>query len=321
MNIIERADRGALTACIVACVGMLAAAYLLLPPLPCNGDMGVCLPAPQCWGIPMPQTWILNIVASGCVIVGAALLDRTFQFIRTRYLFMPALLAVAWASVPSETLGVNTSTVLALTNLVATWFLFTTWRKTSATQEFFVIAALLSLGTMVSYSFVPSVLAFLIGGIAMKSLTVKGLLAYLLGLLSPYWIAIGFGLVNPLEFHAPVLPPPSEAAGILARFPATAAAAALSALLGFIFSVANTVRLLSGNAKVRALNMAVNILGYCTMAGALIDFSHLSSWVGTLFLWVAVQTANLLALHRTGNSDLWFGLIAALYAAIFVWEI
>jgi len=92
----------------------------------------------------------------------------------------------------------TTSVIIAPAIMIVMAILFGSYRQSNATQELFAIATILSLGSMLQYAFLPMIVPVLVSALMFKCFRVREIIALGMGLIAPYWVAIGFGIL-PLE--------------------------------------------------------------------------------------------------------------------------
>lgn len=129
----------------------------------------------------------------------------------------------------------------------------------------------------------------------MKICHFREITAFMLGLIAPYWVLLGLGIVTIDSFHLPQLsdiftsPVPE---GCMPVVIGTAVAFAISLLL----SLYNGIKLYAGNSRIRALNNVVNLFGITAVVAMTVDMANMASYVGVVNLWFALQFANLFTL-------------------------
>lgn len=300
---------------------MTVVTLILIPhPIPTSGH-GISLPSPELWVNHYPATWILNTVL--LFACGGTMLfcNKKFNFLQSNGFPMVMALIVLMAGNPYITVHLGTSTLLCLVNITALWTLFNTYRCNNATQYYFLIATSLSLGSMFQYAFVPMILVYPIGGIMLKSLRIKEALAYLMGLVAPYWIGLGLGLLSPADLSIPAIETIfTKGVGSTCHM-VMLLASGLFFLFCSLLSLNNAVRLYAGNSKIRHLNNTINVLGYLSFLCILIDYGNMQAYLGTLYLWMAVQIGNLFSLHRMRQPSLVICILAILWISQFVLQL
>lgn len=284
-----------------------------------ESNLGLYLPSPNMWQLSVPASFLLNVAGIFCGVPFIILLNKQFNFIgRSAGLAAAAYILLA-ATNPVITSALSTSTVLALSNMVALWTLCDTFRAKNATREFFFIATIISFGAMISYPFISMLPIYIIGGLMMKSFRWKEAVAMLLGLIAPYWTGIGLGLLHIDAFKIP------SVTSFFADFSTPGSALAVILITGFagvialLLSLSNTVKLYAGNTRVRVTNTAINMMGYVSMLCMIADYNNMSAYLGTFYLWVAVQIACMAHLNRYIRPKVLLYILAGIFIPLYLW--
>lgn len=310
--------QGGLAASLIIAAAMSAAAALTAPANPPAGVAGLCLPSPNTWLPGSLLSWGINLLLLLGLSFGLSFANKTHGFITGSGTLLAAFFALMTASNPWMDHGLNSSLILAAANLWCLSTAFSNFKNGNATQGVFLIATVLSAGSMIEYAFAFMVPVFIAICVLLKCLRFKEFLAMLMGLVAPYWVALGFGLVAPEDFHLPELSNLFEANGPGVGTLIVLINAAMTAFLGFILALNNMVKLYAGNSRRRLINLAFNLLGICCVILAVIDFNNITTYLATVYMVAAVQVANLFALHHIRKSHIWILLLMALYVALFL---
>lgn len=297
---------------------MCAASFYFFPDTRLTGESGICLPSPNLWDIPRIWSWGVNTFLLGAIAAGAFFLNRHFNFIRSTEPVLPAMFLVLAAANPWNDTHLCASTIICAVNLLNLAILFGCYKKQNATQDMFIIATFISIGSMCQYAFLPFILPIMAGGMVMKAFRFKEFCALLMGLIAPYWVGIGFGLI-PLPditvpeisnlFNGYVAPP-----DLIALF----LSIGIAAFIGLLLGINNSIKLYAGNSRVNALNMTISLMGLTTMICILVDFTNMMAYLSTLYFTVAVQIANLCALWTIKREWIIGAVPAAIYIGLFL---
>lgn len=277
---------------------MCVLSFVFQPERPLPAQTGLCLPSPGEWHLPVLWSWIINTSLLGLITIGAWLLNRTFNFIRSTEPVMPALFLLLTSSNPWITGELSSSLIICSVNLIWITILFTAYDSKNATQPLFAVATFISIGSMFQYAFLPMGLAALIGALIMKVLRFKELATFLLGLISPYWIALGFGWIKFSEFRLPEPLPLFSGSYDGTTLFLLMLSVGVAIFIGVMTGFAVGLRLYAGNSKVNAMNGVITWTGIISVICILIDFNNIFAYLATLYLAVAVQLANLCALWQ-----------------------
>lgn len=302
----------------VVAAAMCALSFFLAPKGSLTGEMGICLHSPNLWPLDPLVSWIINTGCLALLVSGAWFLNRHYNFIRTTQPVLPAMFLILAASCPWITYHLSASTLVCGVNLMSLSVLFSCYRSRNATQEMFVIGTFYSIGSMCQYAFLPFLLPIVGGAIAMKCFRMRELLAMGMGLLAPYWIALGFGIVSPEDFTIP------ELSNLFNGFAQTdelfvlMLSVGVAIFFGLMLGLNNAVKLYAGNSRVNSLNFTIDLVGLTAVACVLVDFSNMTAYLASLYFTVAVQVANLCALWQIRREWLVVTVPAIIYTAFFI---
>lgn len=282
------------------------------------GDVGLSLPSPNEWHIPKFIGWVLNgsLIFLSIAVVSQA--NRQYNFIPSNDYALPALLSIILCSLCITNATISTSTILLATNIVGLYILFGTYESYNASIEFFILGSLLAVGSMFQYAFLMMIPAYIVGGILMKSLRFREVAAFILGLIAPYWVLVGLDIVPMPSFEAPhTLKVMSEAKGDHDLFIALIAGI-IMCILGILMTIYNSLRLLMRNARPRSMHGTINVMGIICALCMLLNFNNFVSYLGTIALWLAIETAMMFDLYETRTPSAWVGGISLVFIIIFI---
>lgn len=252
---------------------------------------------------------IAGAIAADLIIIAVyRLINKQFNTLRHETSLGAPLLVSLLAAVPWLGATLFTGTILPLTMLPVSYLLFTTYSDRSATRLVFLLFAIIAAMTFVTPVFAWYLPVLLIGCAQMRILSLRCILAALMGVITPAWIAVGFGLC-PID----ALPHPSidlpwvghTTPQVDSRLmPIVGGVIALGAGLMF----ANLYKILSYNAKTRSMNGFYAMLLIATIILSLIDLHNTPLYMPLLFTLVSYQ-ATLFFVTRTGERSC-IGIIA-----------
>lgn len=246
------------------------------------------------------------------------MLNRHYNFIRSTQPVLPALFVVLAASNPWATSYLSSSTIVCAVNLLAISIMFSCFRLCNATQQLFVVATLISVGSMFQYAFIPYILAYVASAIQMKAFRIKEFLAMGMGLIAPYWVGIGLGLVRLDSFSMPEITNLFNGFAHASDIFTLLLSAVVAIFLGLILGLNNSIKLYAGNSRVNSMNLTISLVGVVSIICIIIDFSNMMAYLTTLYLTVAVQVANLGALWHFKREWLLTFIPGVIYIVFFV---
>ena len=302
---------------VVIATAMCVLSFIFQPELPLGGTPGLCLPSPAYWIKDPFLSWIINFLIMGSTAILIYFVNQTYNFVRINQPVLPALFLLLTAANPWITNVLNTSMIMALVNILCLSILFGAYKSTNATQEMFLIATFLSLGSMFEYAFLPMGLAYLLGALIMKALRLKELLAFFMGLVAPYWVGLGFGILKLEWFRMPEITYLFADRELALEIFLLLVSVAVVIFIGICTGMSNSIRLYAGNSRVNAMNLAISVLGSLCVICILIDFNNILAYLATLYFTVAVQLANLCALWQMRHEWIVVGVAAIIFIGFF----
>lgn len=282
---------------------------------------GLCLPSPEVWKIPRVGSWAINTAVFAGIVVLLFLLNKTYHFVRTTEPTLIALFLVIGASIPWFTQQLNTSMLLCIANVICLGIIFSSFDTHNATQQMFILGVVVGIGAMFQYAFVPMAVVYFLWALFMKVLRPREILAYLIGIICPYWITIGFGWIRFSDFQAPALIPLFNTSQDHSELIILLVAFGVATIVGFIVTIINSMKLYAGNIKVNAMNLCVSTLGAACAFCAIIDYENLPAYIISLFLACCVQFANICALWNPKMPWTVTAVPSLFYIALFVLSI
>lgn len=305
-------------AAVTVSVAMLVITLCLFAPPGAMGDMGLCLPSPNEWQIPKFLGWCLNSVLVFISVAVISSANRQYNLIPGSDYVLPALLTVLLCSCCITTATISTSTILMATNIAALYILFETYESYNASRQFFVMASILSVGSMFQYAFLMMIPVYILGGVLMKSLRIRETIAFLLGLVAPYWVFIGLGIVPFPSLQMPDTLRVLSTARADRVLGIALIAGSVTAILGVILAVYNSLRLLMRNARPRSMHATISLMGIVCTLCMLLNFNNFVSYLGTLALWLSLEIAMTFSLYEVRGQRFWIGIVSAFCIAVFI---
>lgn len=287
---------------------MCVAGYFLIPISTDAPDFGIAFPSPSHWDISPGWGELINVAVIALCAPAAYLINKAFSLLKSSLPFW-ALFYLPLTCANPYVSGHLTATALTLPiTLIMIAVLFASYRSVNATQSIFFTATCISVGSMFQQAFIPFIIALALSGIAMKALRLKELLALGLGILAPYWVLMGFGVIRPDMFHAP---------HISDIFTTEVSPAGFTMITGYgimlltalLLCLNNGMKLYAGNAQIRSYNNVVNIFGLTAVVAILFDIDNINAYIGVFNLWVALQFGNLFTLWHLHKAIWIFWLI------------
>lgn len=310
-------SRGLATAVSLLCV--LAALFFFLgggvPPI--LGDRGFALPSANEW---FPEGWpsfIGAMVTNGLIVLVAALLCKVFNILRGMSALYITLFTVMQLATPQLMDQFYTGPVLALAAALGLYLLFGRYRSPVASGHVFLVFMMLSALTATQYCFALFMPAFLIVCAQMRVFNGRTLVAAAVGIVTPWWLLAGFGIITPSDLHAPEFRNLFE--GVEAADMAlTLGTIAFTAILLVLSIALNLFKTIAYNARSRAVNGAITVVAAFAIVGGCLDFNNMVAYLPLLNLCAALQATHYFSTHRADRSFIPILAIVAVYVSLFI---
>lgn len=259
----------------------------------------------------------LALLISGGIM---ALNDRSFNILRSPARMDVGLFVFA-ACAASGALGFSmTGCILCVTVLLCLMIMYTTYYRVNANRRVFLVFFLLSAGSVLQYSFAAFIPVMLVGCRQMRCLNFRSVLAAIIGIVTPYWILWGFGVMSIDDFMPPRIVWPSLSVFSTFTVPQLISifTAVITALLAMIY---NLVQMLGRNARTRAFNGILASLTFWTVLMTVIDFGHALSFMPLLCAFAAMQLTLFFVTNQNKRSYIAVLLFVVLIVAVCVWNV
>lgn len=274
---------------------------------------------PSGWSGIMPElSWGINFMLLAATAGAMIAINRQFNILRTLSVFFAAYFIFTTCSTPDISSFLSVSSILAAGIILCMWILFTLYNERYSDRRIFLIFAILSAGTLYDWKFIFFIPVFIVGLAQMRILRFKKIMAALIGIATPPWIAFGLGLIPipaipHIYFTSPALL--LQAPGGLPFL----CAVVLTMAIGFLFGSINLLRILGFNARARAYNGFLAILGIYTGALAIINFTALPDYVTLLNACVAFQVGHFFRATASRRGYIVVLLLLAAYTSLYIW--
>lgn len=311
------AGSGSMVLGSVAAAIMIAATAFLMPSLSPEKEFGICLSFPNDLIPPLVECGVNAILIVAAVIL-AFVFNKKHSFVKSTEALLPTAMIVLLASNPVNTSYLGTPIIMLIVNLVCLDIMMKAYNSENATTSMFAVATYLSLGSMVQYAFLPlMIIVYPMMAIIDKIFRWKEIVAYFMGLVAPYWVALGLGLVSFSDFRFPQFlanPPNADGNYLLMVF----ISLGTLALVELMMSLNNAMLIYAGNMKFRRFNNMINLLGFSCALLMIADFDNFGAYASTFCFAGAVQISNFFAMRRIPQSPIWFWGLLSLFMAYFV---
>jgi hypothetical protein len=282
-------------------------------------DRGFVFSSPNLWISDSTTAMAVNVAATLAIGLLMVWINRVFNLLRTTSLLDASLFLTMSISTP-VLLTQMVGTPLCIVLLCCMILLFSTYGNPHETRNIFAVFFILSAMTTTQYCYAFYIPVFMLGCLQMRVLTGRTIVAGLLGLITPWWIALGSGIVHPSQIHLP------EFESIFGDFAFNSqlplfASAGVTALLFIVGWVLNFPQMIAYNARLRAINGTMSILSVVTLIALCADFTNVSAYVPTLCLLSSFQLGKLFTWRNKAKSYIAIAIIFLVYLMLYVWSV
>lgn len=301
----------------VVSLAMIWLSYLFGDAVIADANTGICFPSPEVWGVSPLLSFVLNAAIILGIVLFLQILNKNYNFITTTDTVLQCCVMVLICSNPYICNRLCVATLLGAVVLIEFFILFGTYRSRKSAVDFFIGGTVISIAAMFEYAATPFVFALLLAGIILKSMNFKSLCALGIGIISPWWIALGFGLVDIYSLNLPELTTIftydfAESDKFILWLNG-----GVSMLIFLLIALYNSVSMYAGNTKRRLLNNCTLIFGLVACVCVVLDCNNMTSYLGVLYMALAVQLANLFTLHNLKHTRAAALLLLVVYCASF----
>ena len=289
----------------------------MTPPPEANAGFG--LPPVSAWAGHSVVSLALSLAGILCAGLLAITITRIFNLLRTLTALAGGMFFAMQAAYPQGMTAFNGGTLAVLLVPLTVFVLFTTFSNPGRTRRIFLIFFLLTLGGLTQAGFLLFIPVFAIGCLQMRIFNLRTFTAGLLGIITPPWILIGFGIIDPwqITLPRPVMLWNIVAPGALVQIIATTA---VTIITGAVFIAMNLLKILSYNSRVRAFNGFLTTAWIFSAVFTVIDFNDFYFFLPLLNMLTAYQVAHFFTYRRSRRSYMAIMFIMALYAGLCIWS-
>ena len=274
---------------------------------------------PSGWLGFMPElSWGVNFAVLSATAWAMIAINRQFNILRTLSVFFAAYFLFITCSTPFMSCFAGTSSVLAACMIFCMWILFTLYNEPHSNRRIFLIFAILSVGTLYDWKFLFFIPLFVIGLAQMRILRTKKIIAALIGIFTPPWIVFGLDLMPIPQLPHIFFTPPT----ILLQSPEALpflCTVLLTMAIGFLLGSISLLRILGFNARARADNGFLALLGIYTGILAIINFTALPDYMTLLNACVAFQVGHFFRATASRRGYILIVLLFAAYTSLYLW--
>lgn len=282
------------------------------------------------WGplFASPSTWFVSEpllslgTAFGLNLFVALLLiyiNKNYNVLRSMSLLFAGMFLVMETAHPAFTTHLSDGIIMALVVMLAVVPLYSTFQSPGLTRRVFLSFCMISVGALIDLTCAVYLVAFLLGCFQMRCLNVRTAVAAMLGVVTPWWIAWGFGAFSIADLHMPQMvslfsvPDGMKLAKVIVY-------AVVTMALGIGFGMFNLLKIYSYNARTRAYNGFFVVLSLTTLLLMLTDYNRLVIYIPMLNVCTALQIGHFFAINHRKRSYIPILCVIGVYVAFYLWS-
>lgn len=225
---------------------------------------------------------VLCVLATGSMIIAV---NKVFGFVRSVTFVHVSAFYLLMAANPAGLITFNAGTLLCLATVLLLVPLFGSFQDKHAQRFIFFTFMLIATGAMFHYAFVVLIPVMVMGFTYMHALNTRGILAMLIGIVTPFWIVLGLRIASPGDAHSPAMLWASASVTLIAQ-------AATIALVAVILAVFNLFTIINYRMQPRIYNVCFFIMLVAVIIAMAIAWRDLQAFMPLLSLITAVQVAQ-----------------------------
>ncbi len=243
-------------------------------------------------------SYIVNMACTFAIVALSMSLNKKYGVVRSYTFISASMFLLLQTANPFLSTHFNSGTALCLIAVVLCFILYASYQlKNTAQRRIFLIFAVLSFCCMFQYVFLVLVVAFTIGFMQMRAMSTRGWLALILGIITPFWIAIGLGFVNPCA----ATPPQIEAIWDYLQnwqVQLVIGSTVIVALVAIVLMVFDMFTILNYRLQIRLYNSFLLVLTIASIAMMCVDYRNLLIYVPLLNWCLAIWIAHAFTIHN-----------------------
>lgn len=272
------------------------------------------------WGCNGIVSLVINIFVGIGIILLISVIEKQYTIVRTMSTLYAGIFMLMQTALPSVSTQFNDGTLLCIIVLPAMISLLSTYHRPQCSQRLYLAFLILSSGALAVKEVMAYLIVALIIMLQMQSMSLRGLLAAAFGVITPWWILIGFGIINPADIEFPRLTWLYEVPNNTTLMH-TLATVGLTMFLGLCFGIANIIKIYSYNAQARSYNGALMVASFATALLIIVDNGNLLTYTPLLNCLVAIQASHFFVINH--NRRIYIAIIGlvAIYTLLYVWAL
>lgn len=285
-----------------------------------SGDRGIAFPSPNLWLSDRDASLWTGLSLNLLIAILMVVLNRMHNFIRSISVVFATLFMLMQVSTPDTSVQFYGGQLLAVVALAAMMMLFSCYGGAGGNRRIFLIFFLPVLGCTCLYCMAYLMPIFIIGLLQMRVFAPRTLVAAGIGIITPAWILVGLGIVDPTTLSMPHFTgifsgiDDGETVHLLLIATVTTAICIAAWIMNF-------TKVIAYNARNRAYNGFLSMLSCATIIMMIIDYSSLLIYLPLLNVCAAYQAGHFIAVRRPVYGYIYILSLIAIYLSFYLWRI
>jgi hypothetical protein len=285
-----------------------------------RGDRGLALPSANEWIANTYGSFGANTLLTFVTTILMVLLNKHYNLIRSMTVLYVSLFMLMLMATPDILAQLGPGTILCLSVIVCAMILYSCYGDKMSTRSAFTIFLILSTAAATQYCFLVYVPVFLIGCAQMRIFNPRTLVAALLGVITPWWIFFGLGIIKFEQLHLPHIVSIIEAIDLSEVFQLLLTVG-FTVMLAILAMALNVFKTIAYNARTRAYFGLLNLVTVITILAMAADYTNMTTYVPLMNCCAAYQVAHFFAIHAGEKSYIGLFSIFATYLGFYIWRI
>lgn len=240
----------------------------------------------------------LNVALVTVIGMLMQLLNKVYGFVRSSTSMLGSAFYLLTMANPFTSYSLYTGTALAAVLVLGAFYLYVSYLNPKATHSVFLTFAVVASCTMLHWAFVLLLVAFFLGFIEMRVMQWRGFVAMLLGIITPFWIVMGLGLIPPSQFMPMQFSTAWASAGVtqLSIFLISVIVTAITAV---VLTCINLVTIIGYRHQWRIYNAFIMLTGIITIVAMCIDYHDMHVFLPLLNVCLAIEFAHAFTINKS----------------------
>ncbi len=282
-----------------------------------TADSGLYISSSNLWFTPSASFGI-NIAVIAVTALSMILCNNRFQFIRNFSTLLASGYMILECCNPSTSTTLINGNIIALVTILSISLLYLSYHYPNPLIQF-TIFLLISICSIFEYGAITLMPIFILGVMQMQSISIKGILAIMIGIITPYWILFGMGIAVPSEsFSFDMVS--IFSAKINSANPLFITNTAIL-LVTFILLIKNMATIYNYPRQERAYNGVITLLTIWVITMIIIDYNNKLTYIPTLYLCCSIQLAHSYTSSKSPIKSLFVIAFLLIVVAQYIWNI